>query len=208
MKLVKYDTLVIFLALVGLISSCASKPAPKQLAPKVIKSTKKAVVLEYTETRTDFLVKPVFQTGRTGILTGDADDPAIWVHPTEPSRSLIFGVDKVAGLWVWDFEGNEITHVDAWGKPGNVDVRYGLELGGKLVDIVAMNLRKVKYADASKIAVYGINPDYTSGDDVLFTLSDGQTENNDLQTGTYGFGLYKNPSTGLIYAFECKYRSN
>jgi 3-phytase len=202
MKLVKYTTLVIVLMFVGLFISCASKPAPQQLAPKVIKSTKKAVVLDYTETRTDFLVKPVFQTGRTGILSGDADDPAVWVHPTDPSRSLIFGVDKVDGLWVWDFEGNELTHVDAWGKPGNVDVRYGLKLGDKKVDIVAMNLRKVKYLDASKLAVYAINPDYTSGEDVLTTLSDGQTENNDIQSGTYGFGLYKNPATGLIYAFE------
>jgi len=202
MKLVKYATLLIFAMIIGLFFSCASKPAVQQLGPKVIKSTKKAVVLEYTETRTDFLVKPVFQTGRTGILSGDADDPAIWVHPTDPSRSLIFGVDKVDGLWVWDFEGNELTQVDAWGKPGNVDVRYGLELGGKKVDIVAMNLRKIKYLDASKLAVFAINPDYTSGDDVLITLADGQTENNDIQRGTYGFGLYKNPKTNLIYAFE------
>ncbi len=202
MKLVKFAALLISAMIIGMFFSCASKPAVQQLGPKVIKSTKKAVVLEYTETRTDFLVKPVFQTGRTGILSGDADDPAVWVHPTDPSRSLIFGVDKVDGLWVWDFEGNEITHIDAWGKPGNVDVRYGLELGGKKVDIVAMNLRKVKYLDASKLAVFAINPDYTSGDDVLITLADGQTEGNDIQRGTYGFGLYKNPDTGLIYAFE------
>jgi 3-phytase len=202
MKLVKHATLVLFVVISGFLVSCASKPVTQQLAPRVIKPTKKAVVLEYTETRTENLINPVLETGRTGLLSGDADDPAIWIHPTDSSKSLIFGIDKVDGLWVWDMTGKELTHVDGWGKPGNVDVRYGLELGGKRVDIVVMNLRKVKYVDSSKLAVYAINPDYTSGEDVLVTLADGQTENNDIQNGTYGFGLYSNPETGLIYAFE------
>lgn len=198
----KCRALLMSLIVFGIFVSCASKPEVQQLAPRVIKSTKEAVVVEYTETRTDNLVLPVLETGKTGIIAGDADDPAIWIHPTDPSRSLIFGVDKVDGLWVWDMNGKEITHVDGGGKPGNVDVRYGLELGGEKVDIVAMNLRKVQYKTASKLAVFAINPDYTSGDDVLMTLANGQTENNDLQIGTYGFGLYSNPETGLIYAFE------
>ena len=202
MKLVKNTTLVIFIMLAALLSSCASKPVVQQLKPKVIGATKKAVVLEYTETRTDFLVKPVFQTGRTGLLSGDADDPAVWVHPTDPAKSLIFGVDKEDGLWVWDFSGKELTHIDAGGKPGNVDVRTGLMLGGKKVDIVALNLRRVHFKEVSKIAVFAINPDYTSGDDVLTILADGKSENTELQKGTYGFGLYKNPKTNLIYAFE------
>jgi len=183
--------------------SCASSPGePEQVVPKVIKSTAPAIVTEYTETRTEFLVTPVVQTGRTGFLSGDADDPAIWIHPTDPSRSVIFGVDKVDGFWAWDMTGKELTAVDPWGKPGNIDVRYGLELGDRSVDIVALNLRKIKYEEGSKLAVYAINPDYTSGDDLLTVLADGQTENNDIQKGTYGFGLYQNPETGLIYAFE------
>lgn len=201
-KMMKYTTWVFFVLLVGLFSACTSKPVAQQLAPRVIKSTKKAVILEHRETRTDNLVKPVLETGRTGLLAGDADDPAIWIHPTDPTKSLIFGVDKVDGLWVWDMTGTELTHIDGWGKPGNIDVRYGLDLGGKAVDIVAMNLRKVKYKTASKLAVYGINPDYTSGEDVLITLADGHSDDNDITTGTYGFGLYSNPETGLIYAFE------
>lgn len=202
MKLIKYAILSVFVLLVCLFIGCASKPVARQLTPKVIKSTKKAVILEYNETRTDNLIEPVLETGKTGFLAGDADDPAVWIHPSDPERSLIFGVDKVDGLWVWDMTGKELTHVDGGGKPGNVDVRYGLQLGGRKVDIVAMNLRKVKFKDASKLAVWAINPDYTSGDDVLSLLADGKSENNDLQNGTYGFGLYSNRETGFIYAFE------
>jgi 3-phytase len=33
--------------------------------------------------------------------SGDAaDDPALWIHPTEPASSLIVGTDKDAGLGV------------------------------------------------------------------------------------------------------------
>ena len=149
-------------------------------------------------------VKPVVTTGRTGVksLEGSADDPAIWIHPADPSKSLIFGVDKVEGVWIWTMDGKELTHFSPWGKPGNIDVRYGFDLAGKNVDIVALNLRKVKYKGGSKLACYAINPDYTSGDDVVTILSDGRTEGNDFQKNAYGFTLYKNPETGKMYCFE------
>ena len=149
-------------------------------------------------------VKPVITTGRTGVkaLVGSADDPAIWIHPTDPSRSLIFGVDKSEGTWVWTIDGRELTHLDNWGKPGNIDVRYGFDLAGKKVDIVALNLRKVKYKGGSKLACYAINPDYTSGNDVLTTLCDGRSEGNDFQKNAYGFTLYKDKKTGEMYCFE------
>ncbi len=149
-------------------------------------------------------VKPVITTGRTGVksLAGAADDPAIWVHPTDPSKSLIFGVDKLEGVWIWTMDGKELTHFSPWGKPGNIDVRYGFDLAGKNVDIVALNLRKVKYKGGSKLACYAINPDYTSGKDVLTVLCDGKSEGNDFQKDAYGFTLYKDKDTGKMYCFE------
>lgn len=149
-------------------------------------------------------VKPVVTTGRTGVksLEGSADDPAIWIHPSDPSRSLIFGVDKVEGVWVWTMDGKELTHFSPWGKPGNIDVRYGFDLAGKKVDIVALNLRKVKYKGGSKLACYAVNPDYTSGKDVVTVLCDGRSEGNDIQKNAYGFTLYKNKETGKMYCFE------
>ncbi len=149
-------------------------------------------------------VKPKVVTGRTGVksLAGNADDPAVWIHPTDPSKSLIFGVDKSEGTWVWTLDGKELTHFDNWGKPGNIEVRYGFDLAGKKVDIVALNLRKVKYKGGSKMACYAVNPDYTSGEDLLTTLCDGRSEGNDLQKNSYGFTLYKDSVTGKIYCFE------
>ncbi|RKX81175.1 MAG: hypothetical protein DRP60_01330 [Spirochaetes bacterium] len=195
---------LVLLSVVIAFVSCSSTPSASQdvTGPKVIGSTKKAVILEYTEDRTEFFASPVKETGETGLVNGDADDPAIWIHPTDPDRSLIFGVDKSDGLWVWNMEGEELAAIDIWGKPGNVDVRYGLNLGGGSVAIVAVNIRKVKYVAGSKAAVFAINPDWTSGDDVLTVLADGQSEGNDITLGTYGMGLYQNPADGKIYLFE------
>src|SRR5690606_16649840 len=37
--------------------------------------------------------------------SGDAaDDPAIWIHPQQPERSLVLGTNKKAGLQVYDLQ--------------------------------------------------------------------------------------------------------
>ncbi|MDP5027094.1 MAG: phytase, partial [Flavobacterium sp.] len=40
----------------------------------------------------------------------DTDDPAIWIHPTNPSSSLIIGTDKDSdgGLYLYDLNGKII----------------------------------------------------------------------------------------------------
>ncbi len=59
---------------------------------------------------------------------GDAaDDPAVWVHPTDPARSLVIGNDKLGGLETYDLQGRRqqtiTTGTRFW---GNVDVRGNL----------------------------------------------------------------------------------
>lgn len=65
--------------------------------------------------------------------TGDiADDPAIWVNPTNPSQSVVIGSKKAAsggGLGVYDLSGAEIQFLAA-GEVNNVDIRT---IGGKIV---------------------------------------------------------------------------
>ncbi|MFQ5636660.1 MAG: phytase [bacterium] len=138
-------------------------------------------------------VEPVISTAPTA---GNADDPAIWIHPSDPSRSVIIGTDKDAGIYVWDMNGNELQHIEQGTKTNNVDVRYDFRLGGRLVDIVAVNLR-----DAGKLAVFTFNPDYRSGD-VLTQIADKNSSDNDIQKDSYGFGLYRRPSDGSLYIFE------
>jgi 3-phytase len=37
----------------------------------------------------------------------DADDPAIWIHPTDPAQSLILGTDKQGGLHSYNIDGSQ-----------------------------------------------------------------------------------------------------
>lgn len=53
---------------------------------------------------------------------GDAaDDPAIWVHSTDPARSLIVGTNKKRGLVVSALDGSTVQTLDD-GRMNNVDI--------------------------------------------------------------------------------------
>src|SRR4030042_5557574 len=59
--------------------------------------------------------------------SGDiADDAKVWVHPSEPNRSVIIGTDKHdidGGVAVYDLAGKLIFFAKD-GKMNNIDVRY------------------------------------------------------------------------------------
>jgi hypothetical protein len=62
---------------------------------------------------------------------GDADDPAIWLHPDDPAKSTIIGTDKLGGIAVYDLAGAQILFL-ADGDLNNVDLRDGFPLGSEL----------------------------------------------------------------------------
>jgi len=64
-----------------------------------------------------------------------ADDPAIFIHPTDPNKSAIIGTDKQKGLVVYDING-KIVHEYDFGRINNVDIRQNVEWGGKEITVV------------------------------------------------------------------------
>ncbi|WP_192346788.1 phytase [Algoriphagus sp. Y33] len=120
------------------------------------------------------LVKPIYITDS---VIHDTDDPAIWVNPTDPSKSLIIGTDKDAegALYVFDLKGKAIDSliVRDIQRPNNVDVGYGLNLGDRMVDFavtgerMTSKLRFFSLPDMKEINTGGIEvyhdekgPDY------------------------------------------------
>lgn len=72
---------------------------------------------------------------------GDAaDDPALWVHPTDPEQSLVLGTHKHMGLYSYDLKGNMKQFLRV-GRLNNVDVRQQVLLRDTLVDVVAASNR-------------------------------------------------------------------
>lgn len=87
--------------------------------------------------------RPVFASVETEPVASSndaADDPAIWVHPSDPSRSLIIGTDKKNGLDIYDLAGKRVQTLPD-GRMNNVDLRYGFPLAGQQVTLVAATNR-------------------------------------------------------------------
>src|SRR5262245_52674981 len=78
---------------------------------------------------------PLQPSGATEQVTVDPDDPAIWINPVDPSQSLVVGTNKVAApqgaLVVFDLSGRTRQTIDGIDRPNNVDIEYGLQLGGR-----------------------------------------------------------------------------
>jgi len=126
--------------------------------------------------------RPVFATVETEpVLSADdaADDAAIWVHPTDPARSLIIGTDKKNGLEVYDLTGRRVQSLPD-GRMNNVDIRYDFPLGdGRKVAIVAATNRTDQ-----TLALYAVD-----GNGVLSNIADGK-----IATGMddpYGLCMYR-----------------
>jgi 3-phytase len=88
-------------------------------------------------------VKPAVVTEKT---LNDTDDPAIWIHPTDPSKSLVLGTDKGAtngGIYVFNLDGKidykkSVLNLQ---RPNNIDIEYGFDYNGKKIDIAVFTER-------------------------------------------------------------------
>jgi 3-phytase len=134
-------------------------------------------------------VQPSVETDPVPSDSDAADDPAVWVHPTDPALSLIIGTDKDAGLAVYEPDGTQRQFIGGM-RPNNVDVRYGFPLGDSTVDIVAFGDRlnqtiRIFRVDVSTRTLVNV----TSG---MIHVGVGEA---------YGFCLYRSRCGGAYYAF-------
>ncbi len=137
---------------------------------------------------------------RTESVTDDPDDPAIWVHPTDPGRSLIIGTNKVkaptGAVVVFGLDGKIRQTVPGLDRPNNVDVEYGLKVGGKSIDI-AVAAERLK----SQLRVFQIAPDGSGISDVTSSQSTGVfSGRTGEQAAPMGVSLYRRPRDGAIFA--------
>ncbi|MHA4742513.1 phytase [Dyadobacter sp. MSC1_007] len=138
------------------------------------------------------IVQPVYISDTVG---HDSDDPAIWINPADPAQSLIIGTDKDqdGGLFVFDLKGKiqKGKTIRGLQRPDNVDIEYGMVLGGKPVDIAVTTERFTH-----KLRIYTL-PDMKPVDNGGLEVFTGQTGANERDL--MGIALYKNKA-GKIYA--------
>lgn len=119
----------------------------------------------------------------------DADDPAIWIHPADPAKSVILGTDKGGALFAFSLDGKIIQSVKGFQRLNNVDVEYGLALSGVLTDIAVATDR-----DANTLRVFRL-PNLALIDGGGIPAFEGEAERRPM-----GIALYTRPSDGAIFA--------
>jgi len=148
-------------------------------------STKVASLLPYGQTA------PVKRYGDA------ADDPAIWINHANPNKSLVYGTDKKHGLNVYTLEG-KLIHELAVGRVNNVDIRYNVKLGNKIVDLAAASNRTTK-----SISLFAI--DKTTGEPTF--LNDITTDLADpyglcMSVKAQQISVWINDTDGLFQRYE------
>jgi 3-phytase len=134
-------------------------------------------------------VEPMVETEQVQDHGDAADDPAIWVHPSDPARSLVIGSQKKRGIEVYDLTGKRLQ-VLAVGRTNNVDLRQGVLVGGKRRDIVAGSNR-----DDRTLTLYEVDPATRRLADVAAAP---------IPTGMrdpYGLCMYHSAKSGKLYVF-------
>ena len=130
-------------------------------------------------------VAAVRQTDPVGRQGDAADDPAIWIHPEQPSKSRVLGTNKKQGLLAYDLDGKLLQEL-AVGRLNNVDVRPDFKLGAQTVDLAVASNR-----DHNSLSLFSI--DRTTGE-----LREAGEVATPLKA-IYGICLFQ-PASGEIYA--------
>jgi 3-phytase len=124
----------------------------------------------------------------------DADDPAIWVHPRDPERSVVLGTLKKGGLAAFDLGARTLQLVPAGpgGRFNNVDV--------------VGDLAVVSDRGRDRVRVYRIDPaGSAAGAHVLRDVTDpaaapvfsASESEVDEQRTAYGLAAGRDPRTGV-----------
>ncbi|OMQ08563.1 phytase [[Flexibacter] sp. ATCC 35103] len=163
----KNKTIIAFLLLNTLFIACKDD----KLAPIAANAVKPTVV--------------------TQALPHDTDDPSIWIHPTDASKSIVVGTDKDTdgALYAFDLKGKIVAKSEVLKRPNNVDIAYGLVIDGKKVDVAVTTER-----ESNKIRVFSL-PDLKAIDNGGIAVFEGEELRDPM-----GIALYTRKSDNKIFA--------
>lgn len=135
-------------------------------------------------------IKPITTTQP---LPHDTDDPAIWIHPKDVSKSIIIGTDKDTdgGIYAYDLNGKIIGKSEVLKRPNNVDIAYGFQIGNKKVDLAIATER-----ESNKIRIFSL-PDLKAIDNggIEVFIGEAKTERDPM-----GIAIYTRKSDNAIFA--------
>lgn len=81
-------------------------------------------------------IRPVPSGATQPVPVNEVDDAAFWIHPTDPTKSLLLAANERRGLEVHDCDGLLLKHLDDGLRPNNVDVAYAVGTPTGATDVV------------------------------------------------------------------------
>lgn len=128
----------------------------------------------------------------TDPVNWDTDDPAIWIHPSDRSKSLVIGTDKNkdGALYAFDLEGKIVKVSRNLARPNNVDVAHGFPFNGKRVDIAVVTERLKQ-----RIRVFKLPELEPIDKENLFVFG------GDTDRAPMGIAVYKRPNDNSFFVF-------
>lgn len=195
-KLIPFLCLIIFYCL-----SCQNSPAVEDKHSQAEQDNLEAIddslalVAAYdAQSKILLSLSPSQETNNIKAAAGEdaADDPAIWIHPTDRSKSLVYGSNKQGGLAVYNLKGEEVAYYPL-GKVNNVDILYNFPLGDSTVTLLGCSNRTHQSID-----IFSVDPntgklnDITNGN----TLAVDTTRIDDI----YGFCFAQDDHASTYYA--------
>lgn len=157
-------------------------------------------------------VTPDVETRMIRAMSEDdaADDPAIWVHPTDRGKSLVFGSNKKGGLAAYDLSGTEVAYYPI-GNINNVDVLYDFPMNDRTMTVLGCTNRS-----SQGINLFAVNP--TDGS-LKNIATDSLLVDKNLIDDIYGFCFafdkthqkhyaIINGKNGLLQQFEMQRRES
>jgi 3-phytase len=135
---------------------------------------------------------------RTEQVADDPDDPAIWVHPGDPAKSLVLGTNKIkapgGALFVFGLDGPVRQKISGLDRPNNVDVEYGMRVSGEAIDIAVVSERLKNQLRIFRVTEEGLTDITSAGATRVFSDRSGE------QAAPMGIALYRRPSDGVLFA--------
>jgi 3-phytase len=135
-------------------------------------------------------------TGETDPEQHQTDDPAIWLDKKNPATGFIFGTIKMAapegGIAVYRLDGTRLMTVPNLDRPNNIDVAYGLRLGGRTIDIAVATER-----NKQQLRVFEIVPGTGLKDLASLAVFGGEAG---AAAQPMGIALYRRPKDGVLFA--------
>jgi 3-phytase/alkaline phosphatase D len=139
----------------------------------------------------------------------DADDPAIYVHPSDPGQSFVITTLKNGGLAVYDLQGNQIQKISPENiRYNNVDLAYGVKYTNQLGKEAEIDLAIASDRANDTLAIYAIDPETRQLTEVTVTNLSTIFGVDDGEQTAYGLATYTSLVDGKNYVFVSQAGSN